>query len=172
MAFPEGSVLWENVAYNNNIAWKNLTVVSGEGGGRVIVRNTAERDVLLALRFAVPVLEVDDHLLRHADVVVDLGREIMRKWRSTKRRPRGFEVVGSSSTIRITDPSTAAVAGLPFGPGEEHVISVRIQVRGRADQRLASKAGKVLNLDILQVMQTSPTGRVTLVGGERYAVKA
>src|SRR5688572_6275547 len=84
MATDEGSTLWINVANNNNIAWKNVTVVTGDASRpphRVTVRNTLDREAPLTLRFAVPERELRNHFLLYGDIFVELGEAVMEKWR-------------------------------------------------------------------------------------------
>ncbi len=167
MTFPEGSGLWQNVADNNNIAWKNLTVLSPQlntaGTGNVIVRNPLDHAVPLTLQFAVPARERRDHFLRYGDIVIDLGEVLMQKWRETGKRPAGFEVVGKT-TIRITDPTNAQLSGLRFRTGEQHTIEVRMQLR----RGVRLPAGTTFTWDLIELAPLTTDARPTAIGGERY----
>jgi len=163
MTFPEGPVLWTNAANNNNIGWKNVTVVSGSGKGTVIVRNPLRQATAISLQFAVPAAEMKDNLLAYADVFVDLGNVLMQKWRKTGARPRGFEVV-NATTVRILDPSNVTLGNLLFAPGEEHKIEVRMQIKpGRRPS-----ADRKFNWDITQSAAVTTRGAPQPIGGERY----
>lgn len=163
MTSPEGTVVWQNVAANNNIAWKNIAVLNGGGKGHVIVRNTLRGQAALELRFAVPAAELKNHFLLHGDIFVDLGRELMAKWRRGGQRARGFKVVGET-TIQITDPADAVLGGLNFSVGEEQVIEVRMQLR-RGDN---SRPGTSFNWDVIQMQPPVRSARPVAVGGMRY----
>jgi|GEM_PF-1683845 len=163
MTSPEGTAVWQNVATNNNIAWKNIAVLNGGGKGHVIVRNTLRSQAALELRFAVPAAELKNHFLMHGDIFVDLGRELMAKWRRGGQRARGFRVVGGT-TIQITDPANAVLAGLTFSAGEEQVIEVRMQLR-RGDK---SRPGASFNWDVIQMQPTARSAKPVAVGGMRY----
>lgn len=167
MSGPEipGQWVWQNVAANNNIAWKNITVLVKTGKGKVIVRNALRQKTTLGLRFAVPPRELKDHFLLHGDIFVDLGPVLMKKWRETRQRPRGFELV-NATTIRITDPANAGLDGLPFNPGEAHTIEVRLRLK-RGDK---SRPGTTFNWDVIQ-MDSGDNGKPRPVGGERYVLK-
>ncbi len=166
MTIAEGSTLWQNVANNNNIAWKNVT--SGHRSvstrpHRVFVRNTLHQEAPLTLRFSVPERELRNHFLLHGDIVVDLGEAIMQKWRRSGQRARGFAVVGKT-TIKITDPSKAEIGGLLFEPGEQQTIEVRMELRRGA----RVPAGTTFNWDIVQMAPLKKNARPSAMGGERY----
>jgi hypothetical protein len=172
MAAPEGQTqgqgppLWQNVANNNNVAWKNVTVVTGVPSGpgdKLTVQNTLDREAPLTLRFSVPARELRNHFLLHGDIVVELGEAVMRKWRRGGVRARGFAVVGKSA-IKITDPADAELAGLLFGPRERHTLRVRMQLKPGA----RPPAGATFNWDVVQLAPTTRNARPTPVGGERY----
>jgi hypothetical protein len=162
MTSPEGSLLWQNVAGNNKIAWKNITVFAGSGHSPVIVRNTFERATTLTLHFAVPATELKDHFLLHGDIFVDLGDALMRKWRHGGQRPQGFEVVGKT-TIKIREP-VAVLAGLLFAPGETQTIEVRMQLK----QGDKARVGRQFNWDVIQMAPLRENANPSAVGGERY----
>jgi tetratricopeptide (TPR) repeat protein len=166
MTVAEGPTLWQNVANNNNIVWKNVTVVTSGAGSRpnkVIVRNTLDQPASLNLRFAAPERESRNHFLLHGDIFVDVGEVVMQKWRRGGHRARGFEVVGNT-TIRLTDLSNAELGGLRFEPGEQHTIEVRMQLR--PDARVS--AGTTFNWDIIQSATLRGNAKPILIGGERY----
>jgi hypothetical protein len=165
MTIDEGPTLWLNVANNNNIAWKNVTVVSGVGTRphKVTVRNTLDHEAALALRFAVPERELRNHFLLHGDIFVDLGEAVMQKWRRGGQRARGFAVVGKT-TIRITDPANAELGGLIFGAGEKQTIEVSMQLK----QGTRALAGSTFNWDIIQLAPQKRSARPSPIGGERY----
>jgi len=164
MTSPEGPVLWQNVAGNNNIVWKNITVFAGSGHSPVIVRNTFERATTLTLHFAVPATELKDHFLLHGDIFVDLGDALMRKWRQGGQRPQGFEVVERTTTIKITDPTNAVLGGLLFASGETQIMKVRMQLK----QGDKARVGRQFNWDVIQMAPLRENAKPSAVGGERY----
>lgn len=158
--------LWQNVAGNNNIAWKNLTVfTAGNGKGTVIVRNTLRQETVMALRFAAPVTELKDHFLLHGDIFVDLGDALMKKWRQSEQRPQGFAVVGKT-TIKITDPSNAVLGSLLFGAEEKQTIEVRMHLKPGDKTR----PGTSFDWDIIQMTPLTKNARPSAIGGERYTL--
>ncbi len=166
MKVVEGPTLWQNVANNNNIAWKNVTVVTSGASPRpskLFVRNTLGHEAPLTLRFSVPDRELGNHFLLHGDIVVDLGELVMEKWRRGGHRATGFAVAGKT-TIRITDPSKAEITGLLFESGEQQTIQVRMELRRGA----RVPAGTTFNWDIVQLAPLKKNGRSSVMGGERY----
>jgi subtilisin family serine protease len=163
MTFPEGPLLWQNVAENNNIVWKNVTVIDGSGSGHVNVSNPTDHPIVITLRFAVPPLEQKDHLLLHGDVSVKLGDALINSWRRTGRAPRGFTVT-DKATIKITDPRDVVLDGVALGPREKRMIE--IQIRQRPGDK--ARPGAQFNWDITESVQLKKGGPLVPIGGERY----
>ncbi|MFT5970540.1 MAG: hypothetical protein ACI8ZO_001052 [Flavobacteriales bacterium] len=103
MKFTETSDLTKNVVNNNNIVWKNVTVVNTPINGRIgiIVGNPCNEVTRLNFAFAVPPEDlgnktIDDgsytsghniitlgpkeDFTENGTVIVDLGREVYTKW--------------------------------------------------------------------------------------------
>jgi hypothetical protein len=166
MTFPEGIGIWQNVHDNNNIVWKNVTVVdNGAGGGVLIVRNTLNRAEQLTLRFAVPKAELSNPFLRHGDIVVDLGAALMEKWLQGGHPAVGFRAVANTTQIQITDPTNAVLSGLLFGAREEQSIAVRMQLHSGD----TSPTGTIFNWDVIQLAPLTPNAEPSVLGGERYS---
>jgi hypothetical protein len=166
MTSSETPFLAQNVAENNNIVWKNLTVFTGASGiGRVIVRNTFRRKAALDLHFAVPAAELKNHFLLHGDIFLNIGAALMEKWRRGGLKARGF-IVMDDKTIKITDPQDAVLGGLLFGPGEEQTIEVRMQLRPNDKTR----PGTSFNWDVIQMAPLKENARPSAIGGERYTL--
>jgi hypothetical protein len=170
MTFPEGVNLLQNVANNNNIVWKNLTVLSSQapgegGGGHVIVRNTLKNAAPITLRLQVPRQELKQNFLLYGDVLVKLGEAIMTKLRLGGQRLVGFTVI-DKATIKMTDPARAEVSGLLFAAGEEQTIEVRMVPKGGAKLPL----GRTFNVDLIELAPLKKDEQPTFIGGERYAL--
>ncbi|WP_367130920.1 vWA domain-containing protein [Saccharothrix sp. HUAS TT1] len=113
MTFAETSNTALNTKNNNNIAWKNLQTVRG----RVLepvrswftLGNGTEREVKtdLVLTGEKPV---------DGAVVIDLGRELLERWRAGGGQAEGVKQVGE--TAFQLDPKRAALFGVPLRPGE------------------------------------------------------
>ena len=157
--------LWQNVAGNNNIVWKNVTVfTSGGGKGKLIVRNPLRQKAVMALRFAVPREEVKNNFLLHGEIFVKLDQALMNKWRQSGQPPRGF-VLHDNTTIKITDAADAVLDGLLFNPGEERTIEVRMQLK-RGNK---AKPGMSFNWDVTQQLWPL-AAKSSAIGGERYTL--
>jgi hypothetical protein len=168
MTFGEGPSIGQNVRDNNNIVWKNVTVLGGaisNSAGSVIVRNPLDHEATLQLHFVVPERELRNHFLFHGDIFVDLGKAIMEKWRKGGQPARGFTVVGPS-TIKITDPANAGVGALFFGAGEAHTIKVRMQLK--RGEKVAP--GTTFNWDVIELAPLTKNSKPSVIGAERYVL--
>jgi subtilisin family serine protease len=167
MTFPESQSpwLWTNVGNNNNVVWKNVTIVLGSARGKVTVSNPFDRAMAFDLHFDVPPAESKDSLLLHGDIVVDLGEDLMTKWRRGGQKAQGFVIVGKT-TIKITEPSNAALRGLLLAPREKRTIQVQVQLKP-GDQ---SRPGRQFNWDLIQMAPATRSNKARPVGGERYTL--
>lgn len=98
MTFPEGAGIYTNVKNNNNIVWKNITVVddfTGPNGpmaaGWVTVRNVEREVALVKLRFLTPKKQIDNPFQRYGRIYVDLGEKLYAHWRDGGSRGEGIE---------------------------------------------------------------------------------
>jgi uncharacterized protein YegL len=113
MTFAEGSNTALNTKNNNNIAWKNFQTVRG----RVLepvrswftLGNATGRDARTDL-----VLSAEKPV--QGAVVIDLGRELLERWRAGGGKAEGVKQVGE--TAFLLDPQRAALLGVPLKPGE------------------------------------------------------
>lgn len=158
MTTPETTNLHANVRNNNNIVWKNITVVDEVAGtGRFtafIVANFGEKPQDLRLVFTVS----DD-----GPTVLDWGRVFIDvpyplAMRLEGRPGRGFERL-SETTFLLTS-NHATLGGAELQPGDVYGLTVRFA--GHGDQTIGAR---VLTLDVQQY-----NGK-ELLGGVRFAVR-
>ncbi|MBI4604603.1 MAG: hypothetical protein HY721_21795 [Planctomycetes bacterium] len=167
MSFAETSSVWDNVHGNNNIAWKNVTVVDLDSTNKwqgVLVRNIREAEATVDVVFRVPDREREDSLLEHAAADVDLRGGIFDRWIEGGTQGRGLLEV-EPGVFRLTEPE-AALEGLRMGPGEEHLVLFRFTSLG---ERYSEEA-ELRRLDVIQ-LSSSIEGRRTVEGGETYLVE-
>ncbi|MGW4112738.1 vWA domain-containing protein [Actinosynnema sp. NPDC004786] len=113
MTFAEGSNTALNTKNNNNIAWKNLQTVRGRVFEPVkswfTVGNGTEREIRtdLVLTGEKPVA---------GTVVIDLGRELLERWRAGGGKAEGVKQVGE--TAFQFDSKRSGLFGVPLKPGE------------------------------------------------------
>jgi hypothetical protein len=134
MTFPEVSSIGTNTRNNNNIVWKNVTIVdnlpNGGGGSTIIaVANPEEKEVEIRLAFeAVPlrtakeITETTRDVLDWGTVRVDLGKTLFSKWVTTNNKGTGITVDKNYTTAITLADSKAYIESIKLKPGEEHLI--------------------------------------------------
>ena len=165
MTFAEGPDVNLNTKNNNNIAWRNVTVVDNFPGAlrisSVLIRNIFRERVLAGLRFATP----DDaaSFFEFGNILVDLKPELFARWREGRAEGQGVEVAGET-TIRITSPE-ALIQNIRLEPNEMFSVDVRFElIKGRG----LPPRGVIPKLDLIQIgTPDDPNG---VVGGQRYEV--
>ncbi|MGD2086721.1 MAG: hypothetical protein PVH61_11090 [Candidatus Aminicenantes bacterium] len=141
MAFPEVPSFWDNVVNNNNIIWKNFTIVDnipdGESGEQsIFVANPTKETVEIRLVFRSPAqaesaaktalaqTTADKNVLQWGTVKVDLGNTLYNKWQSSNRIGTGVTVAADRArTIKVTGKD-AHIEAITLRPGEKHLIKV------------------------------------------------
>jgi hypothetical protein len=167
MTFAETADINLNTKQNNNIAWRNVSVVDSFPGPFKIVKFLLADDfkepVVAGLRFGVPLTQRGDAFFERGTVRVDLGRGLFERWRRAGGRAAGLEPVGEGQ-LRITRPN-AVLEGIPLKPGEK--LPVRLFFDLNKDYR-PTKPGETILFDVVQT--GLPGDEKGIVGGQRYAV--
>jgi len=164
MTYPEGIWIGPNVQNNNNIAWKNCSILDAQHPhGTVDIKKSPAFAGNTKLRFDVPEGEGEGNVLDHAQIQVDLGAKLYDTWKAAGEPGEGVDGVGGENgTININDPH-AWVGGLQLP--DDVRLSIRVNVNYPADVDLAI-AGTTFHWDIAQFNEETDE----LVGGERYDV--
>ena len=166
MTVAEGSDVGANTRNNNNIAWKNITVVDTFPGlmklSSILVRNVFKERVVTGLRLA-QTEEFGASALGVGRVVVNLKPELFKRWRAaTQGRQQGVEIVGAT-TLRMTSPAVV-LPNIPLGPEEAFSIDVGFELN--KDYRPVRGLRHKFDL-----IQTGAPGRPNaIVGGQRFEV--
>ena len=168
MSVPETANLDANTRSNNNIAWKNLTVVDNfPGAGKaasILVRNPFRERLMAGLRFAEPAGN-DTSFFRQGKVFVDLPPELFRRWLEAGRdRSRGVEVVDEKLGRVRLENAEASLGSIPLEPGESFNVDVRFELA--KDYPL--RRGPFPTLDLIQT--GAPGKPDEVVGGQRFAL--
>ncbi|MED5585295.1 MAG: tyrosinase family protein [Verrucomicrobiota bacterium] len=169
MTFPEGLGIGTNVRNNNNIAWKNLTVVDDFSGlglsgivGGIVVRNIdALRAAIATLQFNT--VDEEGETFRFDQVgnmTVDLPQAIFNRWQRAGGKGEGIKVIDpDAGRIQILEPG-AQILNIQLAPGEFFGATPQFQLgenRHNATQRR-------FLLNVLQVQGDQ------VVGGNTYNV--
>ncbi|HYC93563.1 MAG TPA: tyrosinase family protein [Thermoanaerobaculia bacterium] len=166
MTTPETTSVYNNTKANNNIAWKNLTVVDNFPGALklsgIIVRNPFLVAVTTRLRL-LPVAEREDpDFFETGRVFVDLPPEVYRRWQEgggegTDVRP----VDAERGRVAITGRN-AAIVGLKLEPEETFALGLGFEL----NKEYQPRAGTVPKFDLVQI--GTPKDENEVVGGQRF----
>lgn len=166
MTTPEGAAVYTNTKNNNNIGWKNITVVDNFPGAlgftSILVRNIFRERVAAGLRFA-DTQEIGASFFDFGRIMVDLKPELYQRWRAGGGAGQGIEPVGGTTRLLILTPD-AFIQNIPLEPGE--VFSIDVQFELRRDYRLPR--GVTPKWDLIQT--GGPDDPRAIVGGQRFEV--
>ncbi len=161
MTFPETTNLYANVKNNNNIVWKNITIVDEEpGAGRtasVIVANFSEEFQGTKLVFRTPKGE-EPSIFDWGQVFVELPPELLELQKGECDDRAGtrpfdettFQIMGTGAKLGIFElkPGALHTVKIKFVPAHKHPLGVR-----------------VFALDLIQKTKEG------VVGGQRFILK-
>lgn len=153
-----------NTRENNNIAWKNVTVVNNFLGAQpvaLLLRNVFEEEVRTQLRFA-NVEGTERSFFDFGTIFVELGPELFERWRNAGGAGEGIEVI-DEGTIQIFSPE-AALTDILLLPGELFSVNVRFALN--PDYEFIE--GVVPEWDFMQI--GTPQDPEAIVGGQRFVL--
>jgi Pregnancy-associated plasma protein-A len=161
MTSPETSNLYANVQNNNNVVWKNISVVDEvPGSGRfasVIVANFTDQAERVTLTFQTP-RDAKPSIFDWGEVLVELPPALLRLREGQQDGPTGYRPF-NDTTFQLLEPR-AKLGVFKLAPGALHTVNLRFLPR----QRIPLGA-RVFTLDLVQ----EAAGR--FVGGQRFVLK-
>ena len=167
MAQPEGNNVEANARANNNIAWRNVSVIDLVGGRDTSITTTVQNieqtpeRVLILIRPSDP--NPDHSIFKHGQATIKLDRALMTAWRSGRYQGKGFRRVPFRG-IQITDPNGATLEGLILKPGELATLTVTVR---------SSRDSPLRGTFLVDVIQRQQQGRgVRDVGGTTFEIRA
>jgi hypothetical protein len=164
MTFPEGSILWQNVANNNNIVWKNVKVLGSKGVGAVAVGNMdPQKEFIGKLVFDIPKEEGERSIFELGTVTVNLGEELFKKWTDGGSRGNGIRAVNPPSIV-LSQPGSW-LENITFEPKELYVIEVQFNPYGPVEEN------DIFKLDLTQYMRSPGEEAYNFIGGQRFVLK-
>jgi hypothetical protein len=159
MTSSETTNLYANVQNNNNIVWKNISVVDDLPGSArssgFTVANFAKDFQVVTLQYMLAKEELD--LYKWGRVLIDVPYPLAEKLRNDQSQ--GVEWI-SETTLMLVDASGTLGGRLELGPGELYALTVRFVKHGDAPI-----GARVFNLDIFQLAGNE------IVGGVRFALR-
>jgi ABC-type transport system substrate-binding protein len=133
-----------DVPWDNNLAQRNVEVVSPASLRQVGQANALfEVTNLRQLPSTVDLLLEWQELPAGVDLVLEFGNDLFARWSSAGGALSGAEVVPGSTQIRITDPLSATIAGLPLGVRETQ--RVWLYLAGPADAEFELRISQLID---------------------------
>lgn len=164
MTTAEGPGVFANTKNNNNIAWKNITVVDNFAGAlgltSVLVRNVFREPIAAGLRFA-NTREIGTSFFNFGRISVDLKPELFRRWREGGGVGQGIEPQGNTGRISVQSPE-AFIQNMRLEPGEVFSVDILFELAGDYPLPL----GVLPKWDLMQT--GTPEDPRAVVGGQRF----
>lgn len=163
MTFPESADVSANTRNNNNIAWKNVTVVDNFPGAlrltSILIRNVFKERVLTGLRFA-NAEEIGASFFDSGRILVDLKPELFKRWQEGGAVGRGIEPLGEGA-IQIVSPE-AFLGNIALEPEEVFSVDLRFEL----SKEYKPPRGRLPKWDLMQL--GTPEKPDAVVGGQRF----
>jgi hypothetical protein len=162
MTSPETSNLYANVQNNNNIVWKNISIVDTDGDGAryadVVIGNMGRGRRRAQLVFDTPKRE-GGTLFDWGYILVEFRGDALTDWAKGKVQGEGFEAL-TDGRLMITQAG-ATLTGPPLKPGEFGTLHVQFVPDGRGPT-----GAQVFELDVTEL-----DGDGQRMGGQRFLLK-
>lgn len=160
MTVAETNNIGFNTAQNNNVAWRNISVVDNFAGASkaasVLVRNPTRRTLIAGLSLQAQPF-VGQGMIR-----VDLGKELFARWQDGGAQGENVEAVQGTTSVRTKGPN-ARIRNLALKPDEGFAVPVVFEL----DREYDAKTKNRLIVDLRQ-FTTEPDGKDVVVGGQRF----
>ncbi len=165
MTVPETNDIAFNTVQNNNIAWRNISVVDNFVGAfkkvHLFVANLTGKEMMAGLAIRPP-REANLDFFRAGSIRVNLGPELMERWVGGGKKGEGVDEIEGSSFVRLSGPR-AVIRGLRLKPNETFSVAVEFQL----NKDYSNKQTGRLQADVVQ-FATGSDGRDKVVGGQRF----
>ncbi|MEA2163479.1 MAG: serine protease AprX [Thermoanaerobaculia bacterium] len=126
MTTPETADIGANVVGNNNVAWRNVTVVDMQhktsGGANVNVRNIKRGPELINLGFR----GRNEFIADGGTLIIDL-RQLFNTWKNGGGKGRNIAPL-DGTRVRV-QALPATIEGILMQPGEERVIALAVETK-------------------------------------------
>jgi Common central domain of tyrosinase/Bacterial Ig domain len=166
MTTPETTSVYNNTKANNNIVWKNVTVVDNFPGAlrltSILIRNPFLEAVRTRLRFAPVVEKEEPDFFGTGKIYVDLTPEIYRRWQDEGGEGTDVKPVDAERGRVAIIGRDAEIVGLRLEP--EETVPVRISFE--LNREYVPRAGTVPKFDLVQI--GTPKDENEVVGGQRF----
>lgn len=170
MSTPETSDINFNTKQNNNIAWRNVSIIDTFPGPlkitKILVRNIFKEPVNAGLRLGPNLAGANPGAFFEGGgaIRLQLPEKILQRWIANGQKGRGFELPPPHTQLLVRQPD-ASIEGIALAPGE--LFTARLTYELQRDYR-PTKRGEPLIYDIVQT--GAPAAPDAVVGGQRYAI--
>ncbi|MGV6827842.1 MAG: hypothetical protein ACWA45_00435 [Flavobacteriales bacterium] len=167
ITFPEETFITDNVKNNNNIAWKNLTIIEMDPGtpspvgGIVAMGNFFYEPKEFTLEFTKENQEVGKPIYQEAEISITLDDVIYNTWDNGGKASENFNNTKDSTKI-IVNNNYALIKNIQLAPNEIGTISVDFNF---LTKELTNKSKFIYHL----VQRDAITNKV--IGGETFEIR-
>jgi hypothetical protein len=162
MTSPETGNLYANVQNNNNIVWKNISIVDTDGDGAryadVVIGNFGREARATRLVFETPKRR-GAALFDWGHVLLEFRGDALADWAKGKVKGEGFERLADGRLL-LTRPG-AQVLGPPLKPGAFGTLHAQFVPDGRRPT-----GARAFELDVTEVDE-----KFRRTGGQRFLLK-
>lgn len=157
-----------NTKANNNIAWKNISIIDLEAnstprprGVLVYVGNTREHPLQVDFGFELPKVIKGNTIFDEARVIATLDDKVWQKWNEGGKMGRGIKIYNQAKHQISIGGDNAALTNIFFEPNE--LAQVHVGFEFIEEKRSGQKE---FELDLVQ----RETNTQEVMGGETYQV--
>jgi serine protease len=169
MALPETINMPANTQNNNNIIWKNITVVDlltvddqpKSFAGTISLSNPFEENHLFNLEFVIDDSDLEEPIFEAAEVTVKLDGVVLEKWVDGGMIGDLVSETRDKNTIEI-EGNKASLQNLKFGPHEYATITLEFHFLA---EKISAKSDYTLHV----IQRDKETSQI--IGGETYLVR-
>lgn len=167
MTFTETSAITQNVTKNNNIAWKNTTVVDiypnvpSQIGGVVAVGNPYSTIKAFNLQFIKDSHEVGPAIYEEAEVSVEMNDVLYDAWVRGGKQGQSLTAPSLASKKRIATGNNMTLSNILFNPNEIGTAYVKFNF-------LTSQLSAKKDFTYHAILRDAATNEI--IGGETYQV--
>lgn len=163
MTTPETGNLYANVKNNNNIVWKNISIVDTDGDGArfadVVIGNFGRERYETRLVFETPKRRGTPTLFDWGHILVEFRGDALAEWAKDGMKGEGFELLADGRLF--INQSGAWIMGPALKPGEFGTLHVQFVPNGRR-----ATGARVFELDVTEL-----DIKDNRIGGQRFLLK-
>lgn len=172
MTTSEGPILWQNVMNNNNIAWKNLSVLKKapltgftpeKGLGAVVAigndDNSQAKKIDVELGSAATIY--GEHITKNAEVRVHLDNSAFQIWTNGGELSDGLKHEGDG--VFLVTSKDAALKNLQFPAKERATLYLGVNF-------LTDEVRNTNKMNYAYYIEQRESGSSDFIGGEQYAI--